>query len=64
LLNADQKARLRDLNQQLAMASLKFGENLLAETNDFKLVLESREDLAGLPPSVLAAAESAPRLAG
>jgi peptidyl-dipeptidase Dcp len=58
LLNADQKTRLRELNQKLAMLSLKFGDNLLAETNDFKLVLESRNDLAGLPPSVIAMAEA------
>jgi peptidyl-dipeptidase Dcp len=57
LLNEMQKAQLRELNQQLAMLSLKFGDNLLAETNDFKLVLENRDDLAGLPPSVLAMAE-------
>jgi peptidyl-dipeptidase Dcp len=57
LLNEKQKAQLRGLNQQLAMASLKFGDNLLAETNDFKLVLENRDDLAGLPPSVVAMAE-------
>ncbi len=61
LLDAAQKARLRELNQQLAMLSLKFGDNLLAETNDFKLVLESREDLAGLPASVVAMAEETGR---
>jgi peptidyl-dipeptidase Dcp len=61
LLDAAQKARLRELNQQLAMLSLKFGDNLLAETNDFKLVLENREDLAGLPPSVVAMAEETAR---
>ena len=58
LLDAAKKARLRELNQQLAMLSLKFGDNLLAETNDFKLVLEDRADLAGLPPSVIAMAEA------
>ena len=61
LLDAKQKARLRELNQQLAMLSLKFGDNLLAETNDFKLVLENRDDLAGLPPSVVAMAEETAR---
>ncbi len=61
LLNPEQKARLRELNQQLAMLSLKFGDNLLAETNDFKLVIENREDLAGLPPSVAAMAEETGR---
>ncbi|MBZ5497403.1 MAG: M3 family metallopeptidase [Acidobacteriia bacterium] len=61
LLNEKQKARLRELNQQLAMLSLKFGDNLLAETNDIKLVLESSNDLAGLPPSVRAMAEETAR---
>ena len=61
LLDEKQKARLRELNQQLAMLSLRFGDNLLAETNDFKLVLENRDDLAGLPPSVMAMAEGTAR---
>jgi peptidyl-dipeptidase Dcp len=61
LLDEKQKARLRELNQQLAMLSLRFGDNLLAETNDFKLILENRDDLAGLPPSVVAMAEGTAR---
>jgi peptidyl-dipeptidase Dcp len=61
LLEEKQKVRLRELNQQLAMLSLRFGDNLLAETNDFKLVLENRDDLAGLPPSVVAMAEGTAR---
>jgi peptidyl-dipeptidase Dcp len=61
LLDEKQKARLREMNQQLSMLSLRFGDNLLAETNDFKLVLENRDDLAGLPPSVVAMAEGTAR---
>lgn len=61
LLDEKQKARLRELNQQLAMLSLRFGDNLLAETNDFKLIFENRDDLAGLPPSVVAMAEGMAR---
>jgi len=61
LLDAGQKARLRDLNRDLSLLSLKFGDNLLAETNDFKLVLENKADLAGLPPAVIAMAESTAR---
>lgn len=61
LLDEKQKIRLRELNRDLAMLSLRFGDNLLAETNDFKLVLENREDLAGLPPSVVAMAEETAR---
>jgi peptidyl-dipeptidase Dcp len=61
LLGGAQKNRLRELNKELAILSLRFGENLLAETNDFKLVIERREDLAGLPPSVVAMAEETAR---
>ena len=61
LLDEKQKSRLRELNQQLSLLSLKFGDNLLAETNDFKLVLDNRGDLAGLPPSVIAMAEETAR---
>jgi peptidyl-dipeptidase Dcp len=54
---------LRQLNQDLSLLSVQFAENLLAETNDFKLVIEGEVDLAGLPPSVRAiAAESAKQL--
>jgi peptidyl-dipeptidase Dcp len=58
LLDAAPKARLRDLNRDLSLLSLKFGDNLLAETNDFKLVLETKADLAGLPPAVVAQASA------
>lgn len=62
LLDEKQKARLRELNQELSLLTVKFGENVLAETNAFKLVIEDQADLAGLPSSVVAmAAESAKR---
>jgi len=54
LLDPAGKARLRELNAELSMLSLKFGENLLAETNASFIVLEKEEDLAGLPASVRA----------
>jgi len=57
LLDDSRKARLRELNRELSLLSLRFGDNLLGETNDFKLVLEARKDLAGLPSSVIAMAE-------
>jgi peptidyl-dipeptidase Dcp len=61
LLNEGQKARLRELNRELAVLSLRFGDNLLAETNDFKLVIDNRDDLAGLPAGVVAMAEETGR---
>ena len=64
LLDAAQKARLRELNQALSLESVKFGENVLAETNAFQLVIETKADLAGLPPSVVAMAAAAAKEAG
>ncbi len=55
-LSADKIARLRQINGELSMLSLKFGDNNLAETNNFKLVLENKNDLKGLPQSVVNAA--------
>ena len=55
-LHAKQKERLRKINEQLSVLSLKFGENVLAETNAYKLVVDKKEDLAGLPDEVVQAA--------
>ncbi len=53
LLNDSQKSQLREIDEQLAKTSLKFGENVLAETNSYKLVLDSKSDLEGLPESAM-----------
>ena len=58
-LNEKEKARLREIDQELAQLSLKFGENVLAETNKFELVLEKEEDLLGLPEAIKEAAAQA-----
>lgn len=59
-LDAKQKSRLREINKKLADLYIKFGDNLLAETNKFSLVIDNQEDLNGLPESVKdAAAETA-----
>lgn len=55
-LNEAEKAKYNEVSNALAMASLKFGENVLAETNGYELVLENEEDLAGLPDSAIDAA--------
>lgn len=56
-LAADEQEQLKAINQKLASLSLKFGENLLNETNkNFKLVVDNRADLAGLPQGVIDAA--------
>jgi peptidyl-dipeptidase Dcp len=54
LLDAAGKARLRELNSELSLLGLKFGENLLAETNSSRIVIDSPDGLAGLPEAVRA----------
>jgi len=51
-LDAAAKARLSDINQQLASLYTKFSQNLLADEGDHWLPLESDADFAGLPDSV------------
>jgi len=60
-LPADKKEQLRKLNAELSLVSLTFGENVLAETNDnFKIVIDNKKDLDGLPQGVIdGAAETA-----
>ena len=64
LLDAAQKARFRELNQELALLSVKFGNNVLAETNAFQLLIDNKADLAGLPPSVVDMAAATAKQAG
>jgi peptidyl-dipeptidase Dcp len=53
-LDSAKQAELRDINQKLSMLALQFNENLLAENNDYFIVIDKEEDLAGLPESVKA----------
>ncbi|WDE10731.1 M3 family metallopeptidase [Thalassomonas haliotis] len=55
-LNEADKNRLRQLNEKLSKLSLKFGENLLHETNSFEMVVDNKADLDGLPEDIIAAA--------
>jgi len=60
LLNKEDKAMLREIDVELAQKSLQFGENVLAETNKYELVIENKSDLEGLPEFAIAqAAETA-----
>lgn len=51
LLDADGKARLKQINEELALTAVKFGNNLLAENNNYALVLDG-DQLDGLPAGV------------
>lgn len=55
-LPPDKKQQLKDVNVELSLLSLKFGENVLKENNRFEMVIEDEADLAGLPDSVVSAA--------
>jgi len=63
-LSAEDKQKLRSINEQLSMLTLKFGENVLAETNNFKLVLTDSADLEGLPQWLIDQAAEAAKEAG
>ncbi len=54
-----EKQKLKEINSQLSVLSVKFGENVLKENNRFELVIEDKGDLAGLPDTVIAAAAEA-----
>jgi len=56
-LTPENQTRLRRINEDLSKTVLQFGENLLAETNrNFRLVVDKKEDLSGLPSDVIDAA--------
>ena len=55
-LNDEQKAKLRELNQELSMLQLTFGQNLRQETNNTFVVANSIEELKGLPQANIDAA--------
>ncbi|ESU22078.1 peptidyl-dipeptidase Dcp1 [Flavobacterium enshiense DK69] len=58
LLAEDKKARLREIDTELAKLKLTFGENVLAETNAYQLHITNEADLKGLPEGTIEAARS------
>ena len=59
-LSPTDKEQLRAINSALSLISLQYGQNVLAETNQYELVVENQKELAGLPQGLLdAAAEDA-----
>jgi peptidyl-dipeptidase Dcp len=64
LLDEKQKARLRDINREHSLLTLKFDDNLLAETNDSYIVIGDKAGLAGLPESVIAMGEETAKAMG
>jgi peptidyl-dipeptidase Dcp len=63
-LPPDKQARLRQVNEELSVLAVQFGENILKENNAFELVIDNEADLAGLPPAVVAGAADAAKERG
>jgi peptidyl-dipeptidase Dcp len=63
-LNPEDKEKVKKINQELSVLGLKFRNNLLAETNNFKMFLDKESDLDGLPKTVIDAAAEAAEKAG
>lgn len=55
-LDAQKQERLREINKQLSTLTIEFGNHVLADNNDYLLVVDKKEDLAGLPDAVIAGA--------
>ena len=56
---ADKQARFREINEKLSALTLKFGNNVLAATNNYALFVDKEEDLKGLTEGQLTAAKEA-----
>jgi peptidyl-dipeptidase Dcp len=64
MLDSVQQDKLRKINEELSLLSLHFGENLLAETNKYKLIITDIADLDGIPEAFLMSAAEAATNAG
>ena len=58
-LDEQAKVALRDLNSRISTLTTRFEKHLLADTNDLAVLFDSAEDLDGLDPLEVAAAEQA-----
>ena len=56
-LSEEKKLQLRDIDKQLSQLQLHFGENVLAETNNFEMLIVNEEEISGLPEGAVEAAK-------
>ena len=63
-LPADKKERLKEINKELGLLSLQFGNNVVAETNAYQYFVKDEAELRGLPESAKAAAAEEATAAG
>jgi len=64
LLGPEDQEILKKLNQELSLLTVRFSQNVLEETNSFRLVIDDEADLKGLPESVIAGAADEAKSAG
>ena len=58
LLSEEKKSKLRKIDTELAKLKLTYGENVLAETNNYQLHITNESDLKGLPEGTVEAAKA------
>jgi len=63
-LSESNKEALKKINSELSVLTTQFGQNLLAETNAYELVVDKKEDLAGLPEGLISAAADVAKAKG
>ncbi len=63
-LEGDAKKRYAEITTELAQLSLKFNENVLAETNAYQLDITDKKDMAGIPEAEREAAAQAAKQKG
>lgn len=63
-LNDAEQTKMRDINKQLSVLTVRFAQNLLAETNQFELIIDEESRLSGLPESFKMNAAQAAKDAG
>jgi len=57
-LEADDQKRLREIDMELSRTSLSFGENVLAETNNFELQVKDKSELNGISDDIKESAKN------
>jgi len=62
-LTGEKRERFRKINEENSMLRLKFEEDVLKETNGFKLAIDMNEDLAGLSQTIIDGADEAAKKA-
>jgi peptidyl-dipeptidase Dcp len=63
-LSEEKQNRLRELNSRISLLQLTFGQNMLKETNAFQLIIDKKEELSGLPQSLINVAADEAKAAG